>query len=109
MRKFEDMKSEDEWPKRLTLVGRSRLTFESYVNGVLKDTFYTPDFIRGICNQRKLIRKEFSNAYGYCFLLTSILAFFHILPDRIKLSIVQIDFSSDLIPIITLIASFSFF
>lgn len=94
---------------KMTLLDRSQKTYVSYLNGEFSNRFYTDSYIDGISNTRERIILKLSKTFVTVLILTSIIAYFDLIPNQIHILGNSINKTVEIIPIINVILSFSFF
>ncbi|WP_163001191.1 hypothetical protein [Pannonibacter phragmitetus] len=95
--------------KRLSLIERSALTFQSYLNGDFGKRFYSDQFLAGICRTRYEMHLATGKAAGSLMLFSLTLAYFDILPEKVTIFSNQISVSRSMIPILNVFVSASLF
>jgi hypothetical protein len=95
--------------KRMWLIERSALTFQSYLNGGHGKRFYTDDFLSGICRTRYDIHVATGKAVSYLLGSSLALAYFDLLPKKLNILSNEIAVSAAMIPILTVFSAATFF
>ncbi|HBF31121.1 hypothetical protein [Rhizobium sp.] len=95
--------------RKMSLIARSALTFQSYLNGEFGKRFYTDEFLTGICKTRTEIHASLAKTSGLLISSTMLLAFFDLLPKNIILFSNNIELSKPLIPIINVFVAINLF
>lgn len=91
--------------KRLSLMERSALTFQSYLNGEFGKRFYSEEFLTGICRTRFEMQVAMGKAASFLMLSSLALAYFDLLPAKITILSTEIAVSRSMIPILNVFAS----
>jgi hypothetical protein len=91
--------------KRMSLIERSALTFQSYLNGDFGKRFYSDDFLAGICRTRHEMHIAIGKAASFLMLSSLALAYFDLLPPKVTILSTEIALSKSMIPILNVFAS----
>ncbi|THV17402.1 hypothetical protein [Rhizobium rhizophilum] len=94
--------------KRMSLMERSALTFQSYLNGDFGRRFYTDEFLSGICKTRYEIHMAVGKAAGFLGASSLALAYFDLLPQKLTIFSNQIAVSQSMVPILNVFAAAAF-
>lgn len=93
--------------KKLSLIERSALTFQSYLNSEVGNRFYTDQFLTGVTNTRMNINNTMTKTSFYVILSACALAYFEFLPQKISILSNEFTLNKSVIPIINVFMSLS--
>jgi hypothetical protein len=91
---------------KMSLIERSALTFESFLNQDFGNRFYQSEFLDGISARRMEVTKRIGKGAGQAFLLATVLAFFDLISgSSFTYGGLTLQITKDLTPIISLLTA----
>lgn len=95
--------------KRISLIERSAMTFESFLGREFGNRFYSDEFLSGISTRRLELHGRIGKSAGLAFTFATIIAFFDLIAgSAISYSGFTVQITKDLTPIVALFAAGAF-
>lgn len=91
---------------KLSLIDRSVITFESYIDSDVGSRFYSEKFIEGIYARKNELNVRTAKMARSLILVTLLLAFFHSIGSPITISGITLNLSDEIASVLCVIVSF---
>ncbi|QOF71430.1 hypothetical protein IG197_27410 [Aminobacter sp. SR38] len=91
--------------RKMTLLHRTALTFESFLHREFNERFYREEFLNGICARRLEVVARVGKAAGQTMILATLLAFFDLISGSVSYSGLTLQITQDLAPVIAFLTA----